>query len=480
MEPPLHPDIAVIDVEGRPVVVVEVPDVAVDQRPCFIKASGLQTGSYIRVGPSNRRMSEYQIFGYLSSRSQPVFDREPVAEATLDDLDAAAIDAYIAQVRRDRGDVAWPSGSRTDILRRARIAVNHDGEVRPTMAGLLVFGQYPQEFFPQLMVSFVQFYGTTEDENTPTGARYLDNRTFDGALPRVVDAAVRHVLSRIGRSSLIDGIFRRDTPEYPEKAIREAVINAVAHRDYSHYVRGSHIHIRLFADRLEIRSPGGLFGNVTIDTIDEAQSARNATLAKLLEEVRIVENHGRGIGEMNDACRSANLEPPKFADSRDWFSVTFLNHTLMNPDAYAWLNRYATFPLNDHQRVALVYLRTRGQLTNSEYRRLNHVDMTTASNDLRGLVRAGAIEPFGSGRWSYYELRLPVATPVANDRHSDEEQILEFVARRGSITNAECRELLGITYNQASYLLGKMHRSDRLRRVGSGRWISYRLPGSAQ
>jgi len=132
-----------------------------------------------------------------------------------------------------------------------------------------MFGKYPQEFFPQLMITFLQYYGTTEEEHPPRGERFMDNQRFEGPIPEMVDRAEIYVMTAMRKSALIEGVFRRDIPEYPQEALREAIANAVAHRDYSSDVRGSYIQIRMFADRLEIQSPGGLFGNVTVENLEE-------------------------------------------------------------------------------------------------------------------------------------------------------------------------------------------------------------------
>lgn len=476
MEPALRPEFTVAEVEGRTVVAVEVPEVPAAGKPCFYKPAGLQGGSFIRVGASNRRMTDYEVFGYVSAREQPVFDIQLVPEARLDDLDRTKLESYLTSLRRERGSPAYLDQPLVAVLTRLRIVQIFDGAPRPTLAGLLTFGTYPQEFEPQLVITFVQYFGTTEDEKAPNGARFLDNRKFEGTIPEMVEASINHVLATIRRSSLVEGVFRRDVLEYPGEAIREAVINAVAHRDYSPFVRGSYVQIRLFADRLEIQSPGGLYGNVTVETLEEEQSTRNRTLIRLLEDLHVVENRGSGIRTMIGAMRHANLEPPRFDDKRSSFWVTFLNHTLLNPEMVAWLNQFAALPLNDQQRVALAYLRRHGKIANSDYRRLNHVDLTTASRDLRGMVQAGLIEQHGTGRWAYYTPSSLTSVEPAPPPRSEEERILAFVREHGSITNALSRELLGITFEPASNLLTRMYQNGLLARHGAGRWTIYRLP----
>jgi ATP-dependent DNA helicase RecG len=363
-----------------------------------------------------------------------------------------------------------------DVLARLRVAAKDDATMRPTVAGLLMFGKYPQEFFPQLMITFVQFYGTSEEEKAPSGARFLDNRRFEGPIAEMVEETERYVLAAMRKASLIVGLFRHEVPEYPQEAFREAVTNAIAHRDYSPYVRGSYIQIKMFADRLEIQSPGGLFGHVTIESLEEEHSTRNARLMRMMEDMHIAENRGSGIKAMLQAMRDANLEPPRFDDKRASFRVQFHNHTLLNHDAIEWLNQFAGVVLNDRQRLALVYLRQHGTIANSDYRRLSRVDANSAGHELRGLVEAGLAEQIGFGRWTSYKLKVPLQETSGATGQTEQESILKYVRERGSISNAECRDLLGVDQRRAKYLLGKMVAGRRLTREGKRRWARFKLP----
>jgi ATP-dependent DNA helicase RecG len=269
--------------------------------------------------------------------------------------------------------------------------------------------------------------------------------------------------------------LRRDIPEYPEEAIREAIVNALAHRDYSPFARGSYVQVRLFADRLEIQSPGGLYGNVTEESLEDEQSTRNRILMRLMEDARLVENRGSGIQAMLAAMRGANLEPPRFQDKRSSFWVAFHNHTLMSPDAVAWLNQFAGRALNDHQRLALAYLRLHNHLTSGEYQRLNHVDAFLAGKELRGLTQAELTEQHRSRRWAYYTLAVPVEV-VKVEPTNEETRILGYVREHGSIGNEECRSLLAVTRNRAWYLLRRMAASGKLRRRGEKKSARYIAP----
>lgn len=323
------------------------------------------------------------------------------------------------------------------------------------------------------------YFGTTEEEKTPRGERFLDNRRFEGPISEMVAEAETYILGAMRKASLIKGVFRHDIPEYPQEALREALANAVAHRDYSTYVRGSYVQVRMFADRLEIQSPGGLFGNVTIENLEEEQSTRNARLMRMMEDMHVVENRGSGIKAMLHALRDANLEPPGFDDRRSSFLVSFRNHTLLSPEAIAWLNQFAGVPLNDRQRLALVYLRQRDQITNADYRRLNHVEALRAGQELRELAQTGLVDQHSSGRWTHYtlddSLNRPVEETAAETPLTDEAKIFAFVRQNRSINNAECRSLLGVNLRRATYLLNKLVGEGFLKREKGKRWARYSL-----
>ncbi len=476
MEPALRPEFTIEEVEGKTVVAVEVNELPAEQRPCFYRPSGLQKGSYIRVGNTNRLMTDYEIFGYVSARTQPTFDEEPIRDATFADLDRMKLEDYLAQLKRTRPYATYLHQPFEQVLAQLHVVREVSGVWRPTLAGLLMFGKYPQEFEIQMVITFLQYFGTTETEETPRGERFFDNRKFEGTIPEIVDSAVNQVLANIRKSSLIEGVYRQDIPEYPERAVREAIVNAIAHRDYSHFVRGSYIQIRLFADRLEIQSPGGLYGNVTEDTIENEQSTRNRLLMRMMEDLHLVENRGSGIRSMLEAMRQANLEPPRFQDKRSSFWVTFRNHTLMSPPAIVWLNQFAGQPLNDHQRLALVYLRHNEQMTNSDYQRLNHVDSVTANRELRGLVQSGLTKQHSTRRWAYYTLNLPAEEKVTPPSLTNEEKILAYVREHGSIRRMECQQLLGISNDKARHLLGKMCKKGLLFKKGERKDTRYSLP----
>jgi len=286
---------------------------------------------------------------------------------------------------------------------------------------------------------------------------------------------------------VVSGLWRNDIDEYPRIALREALINALGHRDYSHYALGTHIQVRMFADRLEIENQGGLYGHLSEDTIGiEAPTTRNAALMRMMEDVDLVENRGSGIRAMIESMRAAHLAPPKFTNNHTSFKVTFFNHTLLDKETVNWLNKYSLIDLNDNQRFALAYLKRNPftpKLTNRDYQRINSVDSVQATRELGDMVkRSGVLLQHGTRGGAYYTLSDWVLDKNQQEPSSleprlpdKEMKILDYVKAHGFITNSLCRELLKIDKNAATYLLVSMNRKYLLKTVGQGRWTKYIL-----
>jgi ATP-dependent DNA helicase RecG len=493
MIPPLRLAPVVIYVDDEPLIVFEVPECDYLRKPCYYEPAGMNSGSYIRVGNSNRRMTDYEIFTYVSSRGQPQYDQEPVRSATIEDLDAEKVGDYLAQIKRGRTQL-WrrlrmDEKALSDQLCALDLATQTNGEVRPTLAGLLMFGIWPQKRFPSLMVTFVRYPGTEPGAKGPRGERFLDNRKFEGQLDEIVDEAVQRVVANMRHGTLIEGIFHRTVPEYPEEAVREAIANAVAHRDYSPMAQGSQVRIEMYADRLVIITPGGLHGPVNEDNLEEETTTRNQLLMRLLEETGVVENRGSGVPMMIAAMREAHLEPPQFRDTRASFRVVFKNHTLLDPETVTWLNQFAGYRLTDAQRIALAYLRTNQQMTNSDYRRLNNTSTVEATRELRELVDLDLLEMHGTRRWAYYTLagevepeapKQPSLSYAKLSLNARQLKAMQYLEEYGEITSSIYSELIApdISQRMARKDLKDMEERGLVARVGRTRGTRYVLPSS--
>ncbi len=324
-------------------------------------------------------------------------DAQPCPGATLADLDGRHIAAYRAELEQRRPASPLLRTSDPDLLRRVG-AITAGKPPLPTLTGILFFGRRPQRFYPSFTITFLHLPGKATTPAGPEQPLYLDNREFEGILPAMIDAAREAILTKTTRQAVVDGYRRQDLLEYPDFATREAIVNAVAHRDYG--LAGAFVQVRLFSDRLEVQSPGGLGGHVTVDNIAYEQYTRNPHIVRLLEDFGYVEHRGLGVDLMIRAMADAGREPPTFENRRTSFWVTLQGRPPVRPQ-----RDLARLGLNDRQVRVVTYLMTHGRITNREYQALFGIAERTALYDLQGLVKADLALPVSSGRGRYYILK---------------------------------------------------------------------------
>jgi len=327
-----------------------------------------------------------------------VADLRPCPGATLDDLDLSQVETYRRELDRRNPGSPLVRQSPEELMVAVGALVKEGRRLRPTLTGVLFFGRSPQRFYPSFTITFLHFAGTSTARAEPGDPLYLDNREFRGSLPGIIDAVRATIYEKQSKGAVVEGFVRQDLPEYPEFAYREALVNAVAHRDYD--LEGSFVQVRLFADRLEIQSPGGLGGNLTVDNIAYEQYTRNPHVMRLLEDFGYVERRGLGVDQMIRSMRRAGLESPIFENRGSSFWVTLHGKPPAQP-----LPDLESLGLNDRQIRAVAHLQREGRLTNREYQKLFGVAERTALYDLQGLVETGLALPVSSGRGRYYILR---------------------------------------------------------------------------
>lgn len=442
MSYPLRLDLIPCQIAGETILVAVVPECPAAHKPVYYRGKGLIGGSYLRVGNSNHVLSDAEVRAILRTTDRDDTDGLPVSGAARSDLSADMIDAYRRTLAERKPESELHGLADDELLIAVRAVASSDGRLVPTLAGLLFFAPDPQQWLPGTFISFVQFAGTEVAHANQAAPVYMDNIRIAGPVPQMIEEARRAILARIRKRALLEGFTRREIPEYPDWAYREAVVNAVAHRDYA--ISGAHIQIRIFADRLEVQSPGGLFGTVSEASIEYEQSTRNHAVVRLLEDHGLVEQRGIGIDRMVKEMLSAGLERPVFRDSLTSFQVVLKNHTMMDEDAYRWLSGFADYQLTDSQRMALVYVWRTGRIVNRDFQRLNSVDTVPATRALKKLVDAGLLRQHGTRGSAYYTLAEVPSLRARRDRTADDRAVLEHVRRYGRITNAEGRELLEI------------------------------------
>jgi predicted HTH transcriptional regulator len=325
--------------------------------------------------------------GALHSRP---FDASVNPEASLDDIDKERVASFLGQARTERRYALGADTPASDVL--AHLNLLHNGQ--PTHAAILLFGREPQRFLPTSEVKCLHFHGTEVSKPIPS------YHIFKGRVFELVDQAVDFVMSKLARTVGTRAKGPRAPVEYelPRVAVAEAIVNAVAHRDYA---SNASVQVMLFSDRLEVWNPGELPPTLTPERLraPHASIPRNPLIADPLFLAHYVEKAGSGTLDMISLCRRANLPEPEFRqDGGQFIQVIWRD----------WLTqaRIGELGLNDRQRSAIAHIRRHGRISTGEYMKVAGVAERTALRDFEELASKGVILKVGrTGRATHYVLK---------------------------------------------------------------------------
>jgi ATP-dependent DNA helicase RecG len=346
----------------------------------------------IRGDKAQRPLGGQEILKLASAKSTGDFESEQVSGVTRDDFSKKIIEEYLAK-RAERSK--RPYNGRIDDLLREIGAIDAAG--RPTVSGVLLFTEYPQQWLPQSGIVFAKFVGKTpRGENGLAG--YTRREELTGPLPRLIELSWNLIWSEMAVGAVVKGLEREEQTEYPQFAVREAIVNAVCHRDYR--LRGRRIEIRMYSDRLEVISPGGLPGFITIENIVDEHFSRNPRIVNGLFQWGYIEELGLGIDRMMEVMEQAGHLPPSF-DARPYSFAVSLYNSRERQQMPDWVRN-----TNHRQSRALQYIRDHGSITNREYRSLcQGVSAETLRLDLADMVERGILLKVGSKKGTYYILK---------------------------------------------------------------------------
>ena len=346
----------------------------------------------IRAGAENRPLSGDEIRLLAGSKSTGEFESETVAGATTTDFDDHVISEYVQKLESRR----HKSISRNigEILLEAG-AITRDGI--PTIAGMLLFGSESHALLPQSGLVFVRFIGT-DPRGSDGKAGYGRREEINGPLARVVENTWNVIHEEMTLSAVVEGLEREEKPEYPLFAVREALVNAVCHRDYR--LQGRRVEVRMFADRMEVISPGGLPGFITVDNIVDEHFSRNPRVVKGLFQWGYIEELGLGIDRMIESMVQAGHPPPEFKARPHAFTVTLYNNRSQKVMP-KWQSN-----MNERQMRAVEHIQTNGRIANREYQQLcPDVSPETLRLDLSDMVDKGLLLKIGANKGTYYILK---------------------------------------------------------------------------
>ncbi len=413
----------------------------------------------VRRGASNVKLFGEELATFLAERKLTRFETTATA-SLLDDADPVALDR-----------VAQALGWTTEITQRLRefglVSTSPRGEVL-TVAGCAFLLEDPAE---ALGKSYIEYFRYPGDDAT-----YERRLEIRGPLDVQVREATRVVSDELGVQMAVVGVTRHELPRVPIEVLREALANAVAHRQYE--LNHSPIRVHRYPNRLEIVSPGSLPEPVTVLSIREQSAARNPNMIRLLRSMHLAEDAGLGIDLMQDRMKANLLVPPHFEEESASFKVTLDTESAVSAEERAWIASIIDRgEIEPDDRTLLLHAARGERLTNKAVRELLTLDSTQARARLQRLRDAGLLLQLGERSSTVYvaadRVRRSAPQAMTNEEISD---LLIEMAHEGPLTNTIVRESTGLPRAEATAALRKLVRAGRLRKTGARRGTKYLLP----
>jgi ATP-dependent DNA helicase RecG len=367
--PPLIPEVYSQRINDKEVVVVEV--LKGNNPPYYVKSQGSTKGAYIRVGPTTRAATKEHLIELINLKSLISFE----SEATKMHLEA--LDSKLLQ------DAFGRSPSQNTLISEKVLIASDRRNMVVSKAALIAFGHAPQEAIPEAGMICTRFKGTS-------GRDIVETYEIDGPTPDLVNKALMFLERHLENNLQVKGSRLQGQFPIPPEALREAVINAVVHRKYQ---VPSRCKIAVFDDRVEIFSPGGLPGLVTVSNLGDGIShLRNPILARFARRLRLVEKLGSGVRLMIDSCTKAGISPPQFYEEGDYVKVIFSYEKVKDP-------------FMDISHILDQLFNTLDKVRIRDVLQLASASRNTVTNTLNKMIKEKKVERFGRGAGVYYTRR---------------------------------------------------------------------------
>jgi len=376
--PKIVPVITTIQESGKTVVMVEVAENPTKPVSAYGRA-------YRRSGRTNQVLSAGEIADLYYNSCGVTWDETVRADATLEDIEPEKVKRFLALARAER---QWPVDAQTPVeqaLRQLKLLKN--GKL--TIAALLLFGKEPQRFLLQAKVRCARFKGTDE-------VTFIDLKVIEGDLVQQVRDAMAFVQRNTSMAVKIEArLERTEQWEYPLEAVREAITNAVCHRDYAD---SGNVVVKIFDDRLEVANPGELPAGITVEDLKQRHESkpRNKLVADAFFLIKYIEQFGTGIARMLKDCRAAGAPEPVFESRAGTFRAVFPRLALAKKHSER---------LADRQMQAVRHATEKGRITLADYAQLVSMPKRTLQRDLQELVRKGLLIKRGTARATWYEVK---------------------------------------------------------------------------
>lgn len=391
-------DVTTLDLDGGSILAIEIQENSPGTKPCFITERALPKGAYKRIGDHDTSLNALEVFELQHLLNPSTADDELISDTDGDDLALELIDPYLA-AQADTRHLRDVIHDREAALRRLGV-LGKSGHVR--MAALLTMGRYPQQFYPQLFID-VAVHPGTQKSAPGQQVRFLDRVLCEGPLADAVGDAVSAVARNLRTVSIVQGSERMEHLEIPREVLREAITNAVTHREYSERFRGQPVSVDVYTDRVEITSPGGLWGGKTVATLADGQSrCRNSRLMQILRHLPIsrgtgsvAEGNGGGVAFMRRAMAENALPEPHFDAQLDHVRVILGRHGLEYPARQEWLLRHLPEGAQTTDRLIMLQVHELGSVDVPTLRDVLGRDSDQIREHLSALTEADLLQRSG-------------------------------------------------------------------------------------
>jgi ATP-dependent DNA helicase RecG len=374
-----------LKMDGKAILAIYVPKCENQLKPYYIKEIGLPNGAYVRDGNTDRKMTEEEMKNYVRNAQGDDFDGKCAKDISREELSLEKIERFLQKSAQKTDRDFDINESLENILQNIGVTKKCDGKLRPTVAGYLIFAKGN----PQNKISFERYkIRCVRYKGSGVHTDILDKADIAGTLDEQIDAMQAFVLRNIRKSADIVGTKRVERYEYPEKAIREILANAVIHRDYR--ITETYTQVNIFEDRIEVFNPGNLPPGVTVENIKTAQVSRNKIIAARLNELDYLEEYGRGIDIVFTKMKEWELLPPIFKNTSNSFRVILPGTKLSG--------------LNERQLKIWEYLMDSQKISRKNIEKiLPNTPKQTIIYDLNAMIKIGLIHSEGKSVNTYYE-----------------------------------------------------------------------------
>ena len=394
---PVRPEIVVEKIDGCRVLKIFVPELPASRKPLYFKKDGIPRGIYRRIGSSDQRCTEEELPIFYNR--EDTCDGTGVAGTSISDVDEEAVRLYRVLREKARPDAVELTYEVPRLLKSLG-CLDRENPERLNLAGVLMFGtkEIQRQLIPAVRVDYLRVPG---NEWVQDPERSFISTEMRGSLISVLYRAMDAVRSDLPSGFLLtENDIQAKSIGLPDRALREAIVNALMHRSYR-VNRPTQI-IR-YDNRIEITNAG--YSLKPEDELgQDGSEVRNPILADIFHELNLAEEKGSGIRRMRKMMEAAHLAAPTFESDRDAnkFTIRLLLHHFLGEEDIKWLAVFDRFDLDDNQKKAMIFLRETGAVDNSVYRQFSGVDTLHASSALRKLRECGLVMQKGKGPATYY------------------------------------------------------------------------------